>query len=71
MGEPLATVVARERFLPRVDAHMLLQVMFELECLITVGAFEFPEQRRLVVGDHVALESVHVGELLVAHFAAL
>lgn len=71
MGEPLAAVGAPERLLARVDAHVFLQVVLELERLITVGTFELPQQRRLVVGNHVTLEAVHVGKLLVAHLAAL
>lgn len=71
VGEPLAAVGAGERLLARVDAHVLLQVVLKLERLITVGTFKLAQQRRLVVGDHVALQPVHVGELLVAHLAAL
>lgn len=70
MGEPFAAVGAPEWLLARVDSHVLLQVVLELERLITVGALEFAQQRRLVVGDHVTLEPVHVGELLMAHLAA-
>lgn len=70
MGESFTAVGASERFLARVDAHVFLQVVLEFERLITVGTFELSQQRRLVVGNHVALEAVHVGELLVAHLAA-
>ena len=45
--------------------------MFELESLSAVWAFEPPEDGGLVVGDHVALETVHVGEPLLAHLASL
>lgn len=71
MGESFTAVGASERFLARVDAHVFLQVVLEFERLITVGTFELSQQRRLVVGNHVALEAVHVGELLVAYLAAL
>lgn len=71
MGEPFAAVGAAEWFLARMYAHVFLQVMLEFERLITVGTLELTQQRRFVVGDHVTLETVHVGKLLVAYLAAL
>lgn len=55
MRETFAAVGAAEWFLTRMYAHVFLQVMLEFERLITVGAFEFTQQRRFVVGDHVTL----------------
>jgi hypothetical protein len=71
MTEPLATIITAERLLARMDAQVLLQVMLKLERLITVGALEFAQQRRLVVADHVALQAVDVGKVFVANFATL
>lgn len=70
MGEPFAAVVTTEWLLARMYAHVLLQVMLEFERLITVGAFELTQQRRFVVRDHMTLETVNVGKLLVAYLAA-
>lgn len=71
MREALATIVAAERLLAGMDANMLLEVMLEFECLVAVLAFEFAQQRRFVVADHVALQAVHVGERFLAQLAAL
>lgn len=71
MRKAFAAVVAAERLLAGMDAHMLLEVVLELERLVAVGALEFAQQRRLVVADHVALQAVHVGKRFVAHLAAL
>jgi hypothetical protein len=48
-----------------------LQVVLEFEGLFALGAFEFAKNCTLVVANHVSLQSVHVGKLLVAHFARL
>ena len=48
-----------------------LEVVLELESLSAVGALEPPEDGGLVVRDHVPLQPVHVGELLLAHLANL
>ena len=45
--------------------------MLEFERFVAVGAFEFPEPGALVVADHVTLETVHVGEILLTHAARL
>ena len=45
--------------------------MLELESLSAVCALEPPEHRGLVMRDHVTLEPVDVGKLLLAHLAAL
>jgi hypothetical protein len=46
-------------------------VVLEFEGLFALGAFEFAKNGTLVVANHVSLQSVHVGKLLVAHFARL
>lgn len=66
MAEPLAAVVALEGLLARMDADVLLQVVLQLERLITVVALEFAQHRRLLVADHVTLQAVHVGKGLAA-----
>ena len=48
-----------------------LEVVLELESLSAVCALEPPEDGGLVVRDHVPLQPVHVGELLLAHLAHL
>lgn len=45
--------------------------MLEFEGLVAVGAFEFAESSTLVVTDHVTLEAVHVGKVLLAHATRL
>lgn len=55
MGESFAAIGAAEWLLTRMYAHVFLQVVLEFERLITVGTFEFTQQRRFVVGDHVTL----------------
>jgi hypothetical protein len=46
-------------------------VVFELESLATIEAFEATEDGGFVMGDHVPLQAVHVGKLFSAHFALL
>ena len=46
-------------------------MVLELESLSAVCALEPPEDGGLVVRDHVPLQPVHVGELLLAHLADL
>ena len=46
-------------------------MMFELESLSAVDAFEPPEDCGLVVRDHVSLQPIHVGEILLANLATL
>ena len=46
-------------------------MVFELESLSTAGALEPTQDGGVVVADHVALQPVHVGKLLVAHAALL
>ena len=48
-----------------------LEVVLELESLLAVGAFEFAQASALVVADHVTLQTVHVGKVLLAHGARL
>ena len=48
-----------------------LEVMLEFEGLFAVGAFEFAEAGALVVTDHVALEAIDVGKILLAYYAGL
>jgi hypothetical protein len=48
-----------------------LEVVFELESLATIEAFEATEDGGFVMGDHVPLQAVHVGKLFSAHFALL
>lgn len=71
VGETLAAIGAAERLLTRMYAHVLLQMMLELKCFVAIGAFEFAQQRRFIVTDHVSLEAVHVGKCLLANFTAL
>lgn len=71
MREALAALVAAEGLLAGMDAHVLLQVVLELERLLAQQALELPQQRRLVVADHVPLQAVNVRESLVAYFASL
>ena len=46
-------------------------MMFELECLSTVRTLEAPQEGGFVMADHVTLEAVHVGEVLVTDGALL
>ena len=45
--------------------------MFKLEGLVAIGALEFAQSSRLVVADHVTLQAIDVGEVLLAHAARL
>ena len=71
MAEALVAVGTLERFLPTMDPYVLLQMMFELERLPTLRTFKLPEIRRLVMADHVTLETVNVGEGFAAYFTGL
>ena len=46
-------------------------MMLELESLSTVSTLEPPQNGRFVMADHVPLETVDVGELLLAHATVL
>jgi len=46
-------------------------MMFELERLFALGTFELAQHCALVVAYHMPLETVNVGERLVAHLAGL
>lgn len=46
-------------------------MVFEFESFIAIVAFEFAQQRALVVADHVPLQPVHVCEAFVADLARL
>jgi hypothetical protein len=48
-----------------------LQVVFELESLATVDTLESAEDGGFVMGNHVALQTVHVRKLFSAHLALL
>lgn len=69
--EAFAAVVTAEGLLAGMDAHMLFQVVLELEGLVALVALEFTQQRGFIVADHMTLEAVHVREGLVAYFAGL
>lgn len=71
VGKLLSAVGTFERLLTAVYSQVLLQVMFKFKSFITIVAFEFPQQGALVVANHVPLQSVHVGEALVADLACL
>lgn len=45
--------------------------MFELESFFALRTLELAKDGTLVVADHVALQAVNIGELLVAHLARL
>ena len=69
MGESLLAKLALKGFVSRVNPHVLLQVMLELESLSTIGAFESSQDSRLIVADHMSLKSVDVCKVLLAHLA--
>lgn len=67
MGEPLATVFTLKGLLTTMNPLVFLEVVFELEGLAALVTLKPSEYVRLLVGDHVSLQAVNVGELLVAH----
>lgn len=69
--ELLPAIPTLEGLLSTVYPEVLLKVMFELERLVAVVTLELAEKRALVVTDHVPLQTVHVGEALVADLAGL
>lgn len=64
-----AAIGALEWLLTRMDPDMLLEVMFKFEGLVTVGALEFAQSSRFVMADHVSLQTIDVGEVLMANTA--
>ena len=46
-------------------------MMFKFESLATISAFEAPKDGGLIVGDHMTLKSVDVGEIFLTHLAPL
>lgn len=53
------------------DRLNYLEVVFKLEGLVAVGALEFAQSSRFVVADHVTLEAIDVGKVLLANAARL
>jgi hypothetical protein len=53
------------------ESNKYLEMMFKLEGLVAVGALEFTQSSRFVVADHVTLQTVDVGEVLLANTARL
>ena len=51
--------------------YTYLKMVLELESLATIRAFETSEDGGLIVRDHVPLQSVDVGKVLLAHLAPL
>lgn len=51
--------------------YSYLEMMFELERLFALGTFELAQHSALIMAYHVPLETVNVGECLVAHLAGL
>lgn len=48
-----------------------LEMVFKLEGLFAVGALELAQSSRFVVTNHVALQAVDVGEILLTNAARL
>ena len=48
-----------------------LEVVFEFEGFVAVGAFEFTQAGALVVAYHVALQAVDIGKILLTYSATL
>lgn len=69
MREPFTAVGALKWFFSTMNANVFLEMMFELERLFALGTFELAQHRALVVTYHVPLETVNIGERLVAHLA--
>ena len=46
-------------------------MVFKLEGLVTVGTLEFTQSSRFVVADHVTLQTVDIGKVLLANTARL
>ena len=46
-------------------------MVFEFESLATISAFEAPKDGGFIVGDHMTLKSVDVGEIFLTHLAPL
>lgn len=46
-------------------------MMFKFESLFAFWALELPENGALVVADHVALQTIHIGERFVTNFTGL
>jgi len=48
-----------------------LEMVLEFEGLVAVGALEFAQSGRFVVADHVTLQAVHIGKVLLTNAARL
>jgi hypothetical protein len=46
-------------------------MVLEFECFLTLRTLELPQNSTFVMAYHVALQTVHVRECLVTHFAGL
>ena len=51
---------------PKEALLVYLEMVLELKSFSTVNTLEAPKDRGLVVADHVSLQAVHVGKLLLA-----
>lgn len=69
--ELLPAVGALEGLLAAVDAQVLLEVVLELERLLTVVALVLADGRAVDVADHVPLQAVHIVEAFRTYFAGL
>lgn len=67
MGEPFKAVFTFKGFLSAVNPLVLLEMMFELECFAALVTLEPSKDVGFLVGNHVALKAVDVGEFFVAH----
>lgn len=71
VAESLAAVAADERLFAGMYADVLLEMVLELERFLALQALELSKFRALLVAYQVTLESVDVGEGLVAGGARL
>ena len=60
-----------QRYIISDEMLTYLEVMFEFESLSTVGTFESSKDGGFIMRDHMPLQSVDVGEVLLAHLAPL
>lgn len=71
MRKSLAAVITTKWLFAGMYAHMFLKMMLKFESFITLIAFEFAQESRLVMADHVTLQTIDIGESFVANFATL
>lgn len=71
MCKTTATMLAPKRFLARMNTEMFFEVVLKLEGLLTLITFEAAQCIRIVVCQHVAVQSINICKTFGTQLTAL